>query len=254
MTRLRQSDLLALLDFVHEATALVGGDDVFPPPILERLARLVPCDIVSYCELDRMRRRVLRSTDFPRVENPPDWEQVFWRIVDEHPLCLYQARTGDFSAVKLSDFITRRQLHGLEIYVDWFGPWGIEHELEVGIPSPLVHTKTFHFDRGAGRDFSERERLVLNLLQPHLARLYELAELKRRLEGDNAELGDGLPLTVREREILEYVRAGKTNAEIARILWIAPSTVRKHLENVYEKLGVGTRTAAVARAFPAVAD
>jgi DNA-binding CsgD family transcriptional regulator len=30
--------------------------------------------------------------------------------------------------------------------------------------------------------------------------------------------------------------------------------VRKHLENVYEKLGVGTRTAAVARAFPAVAD
>jgi DNA-binding CsgD family transcriptional regulator len=254
MTRFRQSDFLALLDFVHEATALVGGDDVFPPPFLERLARLVPCDIVSYCELDRTRRRILRCTDFPRVENPPDWEQVFWRIVDEHPLCLYQARTGDFSAVKLSDFITRPQLHGLEIYVDWFGPWGIEHELEVGIPSPLVHTKTFLFDRGVGRDFSERERLVLNLLQPHLARLYELAELKRRLEGDNAELGDGLPLTVREREILEYVRAGKTNAEIARILWIASSTVRKHLENVYEKLGVGTRMAAVARAFPAVAD
>ena len=37
------------------------------------------------------------------------------------------------------------------------------------------------------------------------------------------------------------------NAEIAEILWLSPSTVRKHLENAYGKLGVHTRTAAVAR-------
>jgi DNA-binding CsgD family transcriptional regulator len=54
------------------------------------------------------------------------------------------------------------------------------------------------------------------------------------------------PLTEREREILELVAAGKTNAEIAETIWIAPGTVRKHLENVYEKLGVHSRTAAVA--------
>ena len=40
---------------------------------------------------------------------------------------------------------------------------------------------------------------------------------------------------------------GKTNGEIAQILWISPLTVRKHLENSYEKLGVRTRTGAVAR-------
>jgi DNA-binding CsgD family transcriptional regulator len=54
-------------------------------------------------------------------------------------------------------------------------------------------------------------------------------------------------LTAREREVLAWVARGKTNAEIARLLWLAPSTVRKHLENVYAKLGVNTRTAAVAR-------
>jgi DNA-binding CsgD family transcriptional regulator len=53
-------------------------------------------------------------------------------------------------------------------------------------------------------------------------------------------------LTPREREVLAWVARGKTNAEIAGVLWLAPGTVRKHLENVYAKLGVSTRTAAVA--------
>jgi DNA-binding CsgD family transcriptional regulator len=51
-------------------------------------------------------------------------------------------------------------------------------------------------------------------------------------------------LTAREREILGWVARGLTNPEIARALWISPGTVRKHLENVYEKLGVHNRTAA----------
>ena len=53
--------------------------------------------------------------------------------------------------------------------------------------------------------------------------------------------------TRREREILGWVARGKTNPEIARVLWISPATVRKHLANVYDKLGVHTRTAAAAR-------
>ena len=56
----------------------------------------------------------------------------------------------------------------------------------------------------------------------------------------------GAELTAREQEVLSWVARGKTNAEIAQLLWLAPSTVRKHLENVYAKLGVNTRTAAVA--------
>ena len=56
-------------------------------------------------------------------------------------------------------------------------------------------------------------------------------------------------LTTREREVLSWVARGKTNSEVAALLWLAPSTVRKHLENVYAKFGVSTRTAAVARFF-----
>jgi len=70
----------------------------------------------------------------------------------------------------------------------------------------------------------------------------------------NAPLGAALPaaapepnLTAREREIVALVAAGRTNAEIAGALWVAPGTVKKHLENVYVKLGVGSRAAAASR-------
>ena len=56
-------------------------------------------------------------------------------------------------------------------------------------------------------------------------------------------------LTAREREVLELVAERRTNREFARLLWISPQTVRKHLENAYERLGVHPRTAAVAAAL-----
>ena len=55
------------------------------------------------------------------------------------------------------------------------------------------------------------------------------------------------PLTSREHEVVLLVAEGLTNADIARQLWISPGTVRRHLENVFAKLDVHTRTAAVAR-------
>ena len=54
-------------------------------------------------------------------------------------------------------------------------------------------------------------------------------------------------LTPREREVVVLAAEGLTNAEIARQLWISPGTVRRHLENVFAKLEVHTRTAAIAR-------
>ena len=52
-------------------------------------------------------------------------------------------------------------------------------------------------------------------------------------------------VTMREAEVLHWVAAGKTNREIAQIVGSAPATVGKHLEHIYLKLGVETRTAAI---------
>jgi DNA-binding CsgD family transcriptional regulator len=98
------------------------------------------------------------------------------------------------------------------------------------------------FDR-TYQDFGERDRAVLDLLFPHLAQFRRRAAVRAPANPDADQL------TPREREILELVAEGRTNADVAKLLWLSPGTVRKHLENAYEKLGVHTRTAAVAVAF-----
>ena len=329
MLRLTTRDAERLLQFVGEAEG-VDGDQPFTGDLLVELGRLVEADWVTYCELDRVRRRHLLSVARTGDEDDDEDYQpgLFWDfVIEKHPVCL-RHQQGFPGALKLSDFLSRRELHGTRLYDVWFRPLAIEHELNVPIPSPLWHTKTFLFDRRGSRDFTERDRLILDQLQPHLARLWQAARTRRLLSTALAALerssahdrrgvilfgragqiefasasarrllreffpswrGARLPpalhewleseprrqlvrrrggrqlrversdgallleeasadavLTGREREVLAWVARGKTNAEIAQLLWLAPSTVRTHLEHVYSKLGVKTRTAAVA--------
>ena len=58
----------------------------------------------------------------------------------------------------------------------------------------------------------------------------------------------GGALTAREDEVLRWLGRGKTDKDIGGILGISPRTVHKHLQRIYEKLGVENRTAAVVRA------
>jgi DNA-binding NarL/FixJ family response regulator len=69
---------------------------------------------------------------------------------------------------------------------------------------------------------------------------------------DAARLGEKLGLTQREAEVLLWVSYGKASSDISMVLEISPRTVQKHLERIYEKLGVETRSAAAAIAIRAL--
>ena len=60
---------------------------------------------------------------------------------------------------------------------------------------------------------------------------------------------EGLGLTPREAEVLLWVAQGKSNAEIAGILGTAENTIKKHAQNLFEKMGVESRNAATVRAL-----
>jgi DNA-binding NarL/FixJ family response regulator len=113
-------------------------------------------------------------------------------------------------------------------------------ELQEPVTGPGQYVRLI-LHRGPGPDFSERDRALLVLLRPHLYQAYLDAERRRR----------PVPrLTPRQNDLLRLLAAGHTNTQIARRLGISEGTVRTHLENIYQRLGVSSRTAAVIRAFP----
>jgi DNA-binding NarL/FixJ family response regulator len=76
--------------------------------------------------------------------------------------------------------------------------------------------------------------------------LFRLTEVS--VGADELLLQTALALTGRESEVLLWLSRGKSNREIGAILTISPRTVNKHLEQIFVKLGVENRSAAVARA------
>ena len=72
-----------------------------------------------------------------------------------------------------------------------------------------------------------------------------LRQVQRPADGAQRRLSDA-SLTPRETEVLSWLSKGKTNRDIGDILGMSPRTVNKHLEHIFEKLGVETRTAAAA--------
>jgi DNA-binding CsgD family transcriptional regulator len=81
----------------------------------------------------------------------------------------------------------------------------------------------------------------------------DLLSLDERTPERDAEPLRRLGLSPREAEALWWLSKGATTAAVAKELGLSVGTVKKHLERVYRKLGVSTRTAAVAQAFDALA-
>ncbi|HEY4669174.1 MAG TPA: LuxR C-terminal-related transcriptional regulator [Tepidiformaceae bacterium] len=252
MTRLRQSDLEAILSFLADA-GQVEFDHPYPLDFLARLRDLVPCDAITYQELDPHQQRFYSMVEFPsETESTEGDEDAYWRVAP-CPTLDFRERTGRLDAVRTSDLIDRRRYRNLPIFQEYFRPAGVEHIIDLGLPAPHPQIRSFVLFREVGAsDFSERDRDVLEALRPHLYQLEAHAALRRRLvealaehDGDR-DGGICAGLTPREREVVELLAEGMTNAEIAATLWVAPSTVKKHLENVYAKTGVGRRAALVA--------
>jgi DNA-binding CsgD family transcriptional regulator len=245
MTTVSERDVRLALELVYDA-ASVTGPDPFPREFLEGLARLIPADaIVGYHEVTWGRPcRVLESVEIPEDGIPADVHEAGDRFAAQYPLCPDYGR--EWRALKLSDFLTRRERRKLEFYWYVWKPLGIDDSLRVWLPAPAGRSREIYLERGK-RDFTERDRSVLELLRPSLIRIQAAAQVRRH--GKQAAVS---VLTKREREILGWIARGKTSREIAAILVVSPHTVRKHTEHILEKLNVSTRSAAVARAFPAL--
>ncbi|MBA0047367.1 response regulator transcription factor [Mycobacterium sp. NPDC050853] len=98
---------------------------------------------------------------------------------------------------------------------------------------------------------STRAELVSAVLECARGRDVVTASLTTGLAGEIRRRAQrtGPSLSAREREVLRMIADGNTVPAMAKVLFLAPSTVKTHVQRLYEKLGVGDRAAAVAEAM-----
>jgi DNA-binding CsgD family transcriptional regulator len=244
---LRERDLRALTAVVEDGLRDDPGD-AMPWAVLDRLLHVIPADKVQVDDRDQQGEQTLFSQiaeDRGARVLYQDYREAdggrFWRLRHEFLPCSYPARTGDLvSTIKWSDFYTQAELRGAPFYAEYFPPGEIRYAMLVPLPSPAGRSRYVWLAR-ARRDFTERDRLVLAVLRPHLREVFLDAERRRR----------GVPrLSRRELEVLQLAAQGYSNADIARMLFISVATVRKHMEHVFDRTGVRTRSAAAALVLP----
>lgn len=235
----------AVLDLVADADS-AGSIEEYRAELLRAFVNVFPCDVANFNDFrigeqpDPGEVASVTCTTGPPMEPAgavsPELLDAFVRNMAEHPLIRLQA-SGDCHAHRLSDATSMRRFRRFALYGEFFGPAAIGHQLTLGFSGSPRRLVGLWANR-ARRDFSENELLLAELLRPKL----QAAEIAATRASARTLL------TPREREVLDLVAAGATNAAVAEALIVSPGTVKKHLDNIYAKLGVGSRAGAVDRA------
>jgi DNA-binding CsgD family transcriptional regulator len=331
------------------------GLERFPFAALTEILRLVGADSSTFNYVAPLVPKVITAA-MPALPDQGQRTRRFAAYLPQHSALNHFLTTGDPGAHKLSDFQSEREYHALPLYQEFYRELQYEDQFTVMLFPPGAELIGISLARNR-RSFTERDRQILNLVRPQVARAYRHVErtglLHRALAGrdhvaaatrvssihldrqyrpvqfapesrqwinhffperprdhrrlpstitdwlerrsaretrqsSRAGQGDALireregqrlrvslfpevsgtgrilvlgletlrdqanscqshGLTRREIEVLLQVEHGKTNGEVAAGLGISALTVRCHLEHIFEKLRVSSRTAAVTR-------
>jgi DNA-binding CsgD family transcriptional regulator len=195
----------------------------FPVRATEVLRELIPCEHCGYnaIDLDSGKAVVIANPQEVVFEGGPE---TLARLGHQNPL-IVRALAGDHNVNRLSDHITRRQLHATELYQDVYRRISLEYQLGVqlsdvgrslGGPGQFVGLSLAR----TWRDFSEADQLMLELLRPHFEatfeRLHQLAFTRAVLAGLQAG-GDRWVLLVDGDEVVAWASDGAERALCVRV-------------------------------------
>jgi DNA-binding CsgD family transcriptional regulator len=221
MENLSAAQLRRALHAVHELDALTELSQ-YPAAVARLLGQLIPCQVASYNTVDPRRRRAEVAAD-PGESLFEEGEAIFATYAHQNPLLAHSAAGGSGGALRISDFISRRELHRTELYDYVYRRIGIEYQLAVAIASPLrpgaVVGLTVGRDR---RDFSPGERELLEALRPHLRatleRLGERTLAQALLAASSTQLGSWIVVVGSEGTVV------KASAGAERGLGLGPGS------------------------------
>jgi DNA-binding CsgD family transcriptional regulator len=179
MARLPRRHLQTVLECIAQ---LYSEHDLerFPRHVLRVVRGAAPVDFAVYDELDLRRRRHRWVSDPVELDLGATREAhaAFFR---EHPFVRHLGRAGDLPPSRLSDFLSRRRYHETALYREAYRAFGVEHQLGFALPALFPRWSVGLALNRSRRDFSDEERLVFEVLRPHLVQAHRNAQLVTRL-------------------------------------------------------------------------
>lgn len=235
----------ALADFYAPGLAA----ETFVDRAFALTSRLVPFALNSHGRIDRRSGTLTAAFDC----TPPGLANsfaAFGRLMGKHAPFRFDPSFNDGKPFSAREFYTRPAFADLDIYQEVYKPMGLADHCFMHVPAGADEIVFVGFLRD-GRPFDRAEKDLLHLVQPHLANGRKLAFAVTASEDTpvTPELFAGAGFTPRESDVLYWLTRGKTNEEIAKLLRMRPDSVSRHLQTVYEKMGVEHRVSATIRAL-----
>ncbi len=145
-----------------------------------------------------------------------------------------------------SDIITHEARQKTDIYEHWMKPMGVYYSIGSTLFGNGILYGSITLFRQFDEDFSDEEVCILQLLTEHITANFTREYpngIKKSLSCrcDN-DLSEKYHITLRENEIIALIFEGLSNREIASKLIITENTVKKHINTIFRKLHVRTRT------------
>jgi len=158
--------------------------DELPGRFMAVVRQLLDCEHLCYNEFGRDHfRGVLDPVIDDRLN------AIFAELAHEHPSIRHIKETGTLGAVKISDFVSARKWKASALYNEFFRALGISTQLALLFEAGPIEIG-FAANRSR-RDFSEEERLLLTLLQPHFLQAHENAKALDRITRASDFCGGG---------------------------------------------------------------
>ncbi len=245
-----------VLDLVGDVGALLDLDE-WRDGLLAAIRTAVPCD---YASLNQVGPDPDQNWSIVEPPMPIESHELFYRLAHQHPLAEMHLRTRDGRPYRLSDVVTSAQFRQTDLYREFYAPIGVEYQISFMLPSAREEILAIALSRRE-TDFTNEERELLAVARPHLIQVYRNAlhhadvmsrqVLRADPFADQTILQD-LGLTPAQAKVLSLIASGQSTADIASQLQISERTIQKHLQGVYQRLGVSDRSAAIHRAWQAI--
>jgi len=239
---LTKSELGDLLELDYALASLRDPSEF--PALLARVAKILPAaSILAVAVAVDPRRREARLATSVVHDYPEEWLQRYLAYGYFRIDPIVQRYAATLQMVAWSSLLQERQSKQASLFVREAMDFGMTCGLTCGAHDPMSLRATLFSFSGRELEREVRHQSVFAHLVPHLSNALI------RASGIPANPARVDALSLREIEVLRWMKEGKSNWEISRILCVSEATVKFHVKNILGKLHASNRSHAVALAM-----